>query len=364
MGLYKRGSVWWMSFTHRGGQIRKSTETEDKKLAIRIFDKLKGEIAEGKWFEDLEGERITFQELMNKYMTDYSSISKSRASHERDKGLIKHLAPVFGEMILTEITARQIADYKVMRRQEGAAPRTVNYELSLMGHAFNMALCDWEWVRENPVRKVRKEKVRNTIERWLTLDEEEKLVAASPKWLQEIIVFAIQTGFRESEILGLTWKQVDLNRRTITIFEQKNGGIDTLPVSQRALGILLHKREERHGQNQWVFPSQCGTKLCQHNLIRAFHEAIKRARIDKLRFHDLRHTFATRLVQNGVDLYSVQKLGRWKTTAMITRYAHHYPESLRPGIETMDGVGGGFITNLSHVIKNKGSQPLLRLVTP
>ena len=267
-------------------------------------------------------------------------------------------------MILTEIKARQIADYKVMRRQEGAAPRTVNYELSLMGHAFNMALREWEWVRENPVSKVRKEKVRNTIERWLTLEEEGKLVAASPKWLQEIIVFAIHTGFRESEILGLTWKQVDLNRRTITIYEQKNGNIDTLPISQNALRILGQRYENRHGQSQWVFLSKCGTRLCPHNLIRAFYEAIKRAGIERLRFHDLRHTFATRLVQNGVDLYTVQKLGRWKTTAMVTRYAHHYPESLRPGIETMDGVGGDFVTNLSHVIKKKGSQPLLRLVTP
>jgi integrase len=265
MGLYRRGSVWWMGFTHSGKQLRRSTETEDKKLAIRIFDKLKGEIAEGKWFESLEGEEITFHELMNKYMSDYSAISKARSSHERDKGLRKHLEPIFGDMLLTEIKACQIADYKVMRRQEGASPRTVNYELSLMGHAFNMALREWEWVRVNPVSKVRKERVRNTIERWLTFEEEAKLVAASPKWLQEIIVFAIQTGFRESEILGLTWKQVDLNRRTITIYEQKNGNIDTVPISRSALRVLRQRYEDRHGQSQWVFLSKCGTRLCREH---------------------------------------------------------------------------------------------------
>ena len=83
-----------------------------------------------------------------------------------------------------------------------------------------------------------------------------------------------------------------------------------------------------------------------------------------MRFNDLRHTFATRLVQNGVDLYRVQKLGRWKTMSMIMRYAHHYPESLRPGIETMNRGGSKVITNLSQPQKSKGPRPRLRLVTP
>lgn len=69
---------------------------------------------------------------------------------------------------------------------------------------------------------------------------------------------------------------------------------------------------------------------------RAFYSAAKKAKVKKLRFHDLRHTFATRLVQAGVDLYTVQKLGRWKNVSMIMRYAHHYPESLRSGVEVLD----------------------------
>ncbi|HPM11251.1 MAG TPA: hypothetical protein PK941_12520, partial [Paludibacter sp.] len=163
MGLYKRDTVWWMSFTHNGKQIRRSTETEDKKLAIRIFDKLKGEIAEGKWFEKSHGEGYTFGDLMDKYMSEYSALNKAPKSYERDKGLRKNLDPVFGNMILTEITPLQISDYKVKRRMEGAAPRTVNYELTLMGHAFNLAVREWEWLKDNPVNKVQKEKVNNLI---------------------------------------------------------------------------------------------------------------------------------------------------------------------------------------------------------
>lgn len=295
MGIFRRGEIWWMRFSYQGRQIRRSTETADKKLAQRIFDKLMGDIAEGKWFERLPGEDYTFKDMMDRYMSEHSAINKAPRSHERDKGLRKHLEPVFGNMTLTEISPKQINEYKVKRRIEGAAPRTVNYELILMGHAFNLALREWEWVKENPVSKIRKEKVHNFIERWLTSEEEEKLLRASPRWLQQIIVFAIHTGFREGEILDLKWRQVDLKRRTITIYEQKNRSVDTLPINRTAWAILLERNQSPHQESDCVFVNTCGKRILTSNLIRAFHMAIEKAGIAKLRFHDLRHTFATRL---------------------------------------------------------------------
>src|SRR5215216_7723413 len=124
-----------------------------------------------------------------------------------------------------------MAEYKGSRRAAGAAPKTVNDELTLLGHAYKLAMMEWEWASINPVSKVAKEKVRNQIERWLTTDEEQRLMAASPSWLQRIILFALHTGMRQSEILDLQWEQVDLVRRTLTILEQKNGGRDTLPLN-------------------------------------------------------------------------------------------------------------------------------------
>ena len=91
--------------------------------------------------------------------------------------------------------------------------------------------------------------------------------------------------------------------------------------------------------------------------------AVKKSGIRRLRFHDLRHTFATRLVQNGVDLLTLQKLGRWKEVKMVMRYAHHCTESLRAGIEVMDKIQYGVITNLSQSQKNRGHKSILRLVT-
>ena len=154
--------------------------------------------------------------------------------------------------------------------------------------------------------------------------------------LQEIIVFAIATGLRQGEILNLRWSQVDLFRKTITILEQKNKDHDTLPLNEKALKVLRARAKLRSLQCDNVFFNGTGNPIDARNLLRAFYAAVKRAGIAHLRFHDLRHTFATRLVQRKVDIYAVQKLGRWKSISMVERYGHHYSESLRPGIEALD----------------------------
>jgi len=355
-----------MGFTHQGRQYRQSTETEDKALAQRIFDKVKGELAEGKWFEKLPGESYRFKDLMAKYLNEYSAANKAKTSHVRDKSLIAHLNKTFGELYLTDITSVIISEYKVRRRSEGASPRTINYELTLMSHAYSIAIREWEWVNDNPVKRVKKERVHNTIERWLSLDEEERLLKASPKWLQEIIIFAINTGLRQSELLNLTWSQIDLFRRTITITEQKNHGIDTLPLNETAMQVLRGREAAASSELQdYVFPNTLNKRKGNRLLLKGFYSAIKKAEIKNFRFHDLRHTFATRLVQQGVGILEVQKLGRWKTTSMVMRYAHHNTESLRPSIEAMDVIKNQkFITILSQSKKIRSGERHLKLVSP
>jgi integrase len=337
-----------MRLTFRGKQIRKSTETGDKKLAKRIYHKILGEIAEGKWFERLPGEKKSFKEMMEKYLKEHSARNKTLKSHDRDKELANHLLGSFGDSILTEITPRSISEYKVKRRDEGASPRTINYELALMSHAFNLAIKEWEWLKDNPVSRVSREKVNNMRERWLTFEEEGKLLDASPKWLQELIIFSLETGLRQGETLNLQWPQVDLFRRTITILEQKNRGKDTIPLNERALEVLKAKARIRHIKTNYVFHNNNRNRIGVSNLLRAFYSATKKSKLKGFRWHDLRHTFATRLIQAGVDLYSVQKLGRWKNIQMVMRYAHHYPESLRAGVEALNKVRQQISTNLAQ----------------
>jgi integrase len=338
-----------MEFTYKGRQIRKSTGTSNKKLAEKIYHKVLGEIAERRWFERLPGEEKTFTEMIAKYLKEHSARNKTPKSHDRDRQLANHLIRFFGDSILTEITPRSISEYKVKRRDEGASPRTINYELALMSHAFNLAIKEWEWLKDNPVRKVSREKVNNIIERWMTYEEEQKLLNASIEWLRPILILGIETGLRQDELLNLKWSNVDLFRKTLTILEQKNKGKDILPLSEKAMEVLKARAKVRSINNDLVFFNRNGNRIDARDLLRAFYSATKKAKIENLRWHDAtRHTFATRLVQAGVDLYTVQKLGRWKTTQMVMRYAHHYPESLRRGVEILDKVRKEFSTNLAQ----------------
>ncbi|HQP31787.1 MAG TPA: site-specific integrase [Deltaproteobacteria bacterium] len=136
-----------------------------------------------------------------------------------------------------------------------------------------------------------------------------------------------------------------------------------LPLNATAMGVLVERQKTFPGPNDYVFPDTLNQQKGKRLLLRAFYIAMARAGIENFRFHDLRHTFATRMVQNGVSIFDLQKLGRWKTVSMVMRYAHHNPESLRSAIEVMDGSDKPFITNLSHLPKRKSERPYLRLVT-
>ncbi len=355
MGLYKRGPVWWMSFMCNSIRYRQSTETADKKLAQKILDKIRGEVVEGKWFERLPGEDKSFKDMMEKYLAEHAS---KKASAKDFEGYSKTLISFFGDQIVTDVTPKDINAYKTKRHQDGVKPATINRELAAMKKAFNLALKEWEWVRENPVLKVSMEQENNKRDRWLKGEEEMKLLAASPPWLRELIIFALNTGMRLSEILELKWSEVDLSRITVTVIRSKNGEKRTIPLNWRAFEMLQAKCGGKQPvETDFVFPSQAWTMLSKYNVIRAFRKVTRRAKIADFHFHDLRHTFATRLVQAGKDLYKAQKLLGHKTAAVTQRYAHHHPDSLRDAVAVLDA-GKGAVSH-NFVTGNKKGATLI-----
>jgi integrase len=332
MGLYKRGSVWWMSFVCKGKYYRKSTETEDRKLAQRILNKVKGEIAERKWFESLPGEEKTFKEMMEKYLDEYAS---KKAAAESFKRYARKAISLLGDYALLDITPKVINEFKTKRRNNGLGPASINRELATMKKAFNLAIREWEWVRDNPVSRVSMEQENNERDRWLGDEEEKRLLELCPSWLRELVMFALNTGMRLGEIISLEWKGVDLFRKTVTIFKSKNKEMRTIPINETIFEMLKSKVRVK-SISGLVFHSPSHTKLHITSVDHAFKKALRRAGIENFRFHDLRHTFATRLVQAGRDLYKVQRLLGHKSPAMTQRYAHHYPESLRDTVEILD----------------------------
>jgi integrase len=221
-----------------------------------------------------------------------------------------------------------------------------------MKHAFNLAIKEWEWAKQNPVSRVSFEQEDNKRDRWLSQEEEGRLLPTCVPWVREIMTMALHTGMRMGEILSLKWDAVDLFRRTVIILQSKNGDKRTIPLNGNAFALLKEKLKNRGPLSEWIFPSQAGTKHDGHGLRRAFRKALKTATIHDFHFHDLRHTFATRLVQAGVDLYKVQKLLGHRSPVMTQRYAHHSSESLREGVNVLDREGT--ITNPSHPDQEPG----------
>jgi site-specific recombinase XerD len=335
--MFKRSDIWWTCISHNGRKIQKSLETSDKKLAQAIEAKIRTEIVEGKYYERLTGQCKTFKDMMDKFMKEYAP-TVSLNTQEGYKYYLKNLSRFFGNPGLMSITPKIVAKYKLYRRDKGASPSTVNRELYMLSKAFNLAVKEWEWLKDNPVSRVQKERENNEVDRWLTEDEERKLLGNSPDWLREIIVFALNTGLRQDELLSLEWSRVNLLRKTILIQKTKNNKPNTLPLNSLALNILMQKHEGKviSLKNDLVFSSQSGTKIGKRNLIRAFAQALEKAEINDFTFHCLRHTFATRLAQNGVDIYKIAKLLNHKDLKNTQRYSHHCPESLMIGVQILE----------------------------
>ncbi len=155
MGLYKRGRVWWIRFTHNGKPVKCSTKVTEKRLAEKIHAKVILEISEGKWFNKTEDDTRTLGELFEKYINEYSVYNKVESGVRSDRGLSKSLINFFGNVPLVEISPKHISEYKTMCRKKGLAPATINHHTGVLGHAFSLAIKEWEWVRENPVSRVK-----------------------------------------------------------------------------------------------------------------------------------------------------------------------------------------------------------------
>jgi integrase len=336
MGLYrqKRSKVWWMSLTHNGKRIRQSTETTDKKLAAAILAKVRTLIVEGKWFETEQLKYRTLQEFIDKYVKERSS-HKAPKSYVRDKNCFKHLQDFFGVCTLAEINPGRVNEYK-QKRLEVADPQTVVKELGLLKAAFNVAIKEWEWCKDNPVTKVSMPQVPPGRVRYLTSVELNSLLDNAEDWFRPILITAVHTGMRKGNLLSLSWDQVDLTRKVIILEKTKNRDRLAIPINDTLYKTLMDLRKIVP-INKLVFHRE-GKPLYSKLLSRALTRALKKSGIENFRFHDIRHTFASLLVQNKTDLFVVQKLLGHRDSRMTQRYAHLAHERLAAAVCNLDEI--------------------------
>ena len=280
-----------------------------------------------------EAEPVSFACLADTYIDDYAKVKKR--SWKTDYYLVKSsMKPFFGTMTCAAIRSLDVERYVKHRLDEGVSKATANRCVQILRVMFNLAI-DWGYLNDNPVRKVKLFSEKDNLkERVLTGDEELRLLDASLAHMRPIIICALHTGMRRGEILGLRWDQVDFGNGTIRVDKAKSGKPRFIPINGTLLGLLRRQQIEHPGA-EFVFPS-FRTGRAFFKVDKAFKRACKLASITGLRFHDLRHTFASRLIARGVDIITVKELLGHSSVRITERYTHSLSEQRRRAVGQLD----------------------------
>jgi site-specific recombinase XerD len=268
-----------------------------------------------------------------------------------DSMMRNHLLPVLGHKHMGAISAPDVAVFVNHMRTQGYAPGTCNRALVLLRYGFTLAL-RWKVVGidANPVTEVKNLRDDNKLERYLTNDQMVSLMAAvresDSSMLQHIVLFLLYTGARKREVLDATWADVDWGRKSWRIPKTKSGKIRHIPLSAGALQLLstLKAMTEQSGGMNSVAKGQMATRFIFANpqtgapytsFYYSWDAARKRAGLPDLRVHDLRHSFASFLVNAGRSLYEVQELLGHADIRTTSRYAHLSRERLFEAVESV-----------------------------
>ncbi|HEX3036083.1 MAG TPA: tyrosine-type recombinase/integrase [Thermodesulfobacteriota bacterium] len=329
---------WWIRYTVNGKDKWESVGKVGivtKAVAQAKLEQRQRQVRLGQL--DMIGAKIpTLQEFAPEYLS-YVRDTVGKRSWKRDELSLTHLNSFLGDQKLSAITSKDILDYQSKRLKDRVKPATVNRELACLKHLFNVAKQKSQFFGENPVSKVKFLEENNQMARVLTPEEEERLLASSAPHLIPIILTAVRIGMRKSEILSLKWINVDLGNSAITVepTNTKSKKLNRIPIGKRLREILL-KQKLKTGFSEYVFLNPEGKPYQRHDsLKRCFQGALRRAGIKGLRFHDLRHTAATRMIERGSGIVEVSKMLGHSALSTTMRYAHP-DNSLREAAENAD----------------------------
>lgn len=298
----------------------------------------------------------TFRQYADAYL---DSVSVHKESHEREQRLMGNLKEFFGDARLSKITRTRVIEYRKIRARD-VKPATVNREIALLRHMFNVAI-DQSLVAVNPARggpglRAFKESRRNrylemaeiatlltAIDGRIAKNSDNKLKAPAKKYWQYlrtavVVVVALHAGMRKGEILTLRWKQLNWEKARIELEKTKNGDPRRVPMDSIVAHELAEHRRRIKDDQDLVFPSfdRDGKVVPLADVKVSFGIALRDAGITDFRFHDLRHTFASHYVMSGGNLYTLAKILGHKDIKMTQRYADLSPDFIDKERERLD----------------------------
>lgn len=300
------------------------------------------EIDAGRYFDKLESQKHTLGEAIDRYIElvlprkpkNASNVEQHLLWWKRQLGdyTLHSLKPSLVAEMRDFLTSDQT--YRGKKR----SPATVVRYLSSLSHLFTIAINEWGWLTENPIRKINKPKISNSRVRFLSDEERARLLDACQRSrcpvLYLAVLLALATGMRYSEVMKLTRKDIDLDLGVITLYETKNGEVRSIPLVGAPWHLVKAHVERLPANSSLLFPSPNNPKR-PIDIRSAWEKAVKDANIQDFRFHDLRHTTASYLAMNGHSLLDIATLLGHKDLQMTKRYAHLSQEYKKRMVSTM-----------------------------
>lgn len=329
MSLYRRkdSPYWWVKLPPIQGEsspLQISTGTAEKRKASEFHDRLKAQ----RWEQERIGlkPRHTWADAVLKFLEETSH----KRSQSKDIGILRWLDPYLGQKYIDEVDRTLVDQIKSARTSIGTRS-TANRYLAVIRSILRKARDEWEWIEHIPKISLYKEPDGRT--RALNYEEFARLHAELPSHLADMALFTVATGLRQANVAKLEWAEVDvaLRHAWIPADKFKNGSPHAVPLNEIALAVL-QKQIGKHATHVFTYRGAPVTNVST----KAWKAALKRAGIENFRWHDLRHTFATWHRQAGTPNHELQRLGGWKTPAMVERYAHIAPEGLQSAASRLD----------------------------
>lgn len=336
--VFSRDNFWWIDYRDPHGRRKRKKISPDKKTAQAVLNKILTSIAEKKYLDkDEDSQKLSFSEFADQYLKIHSKVENK--SWRDDEKRLKVLKEEFGSRSLGSIKTDDIVQFKskLLSREKAPGktirPATVNRYLMLLQGLFSRAIEWGNYTQQHPCKSVKILKENNQKERFLSGEEIQKLLSECYDELKDVVEFDLCTGMRAGELLGLKWSDIDFKLGLIFIrrsgkaaYSPKSGKNRAVPMTTYSKNILMRLSENR--ENEFVFQSRHWD---------AYKAAVERAglnpegthNLDKVVFHTLRHTFASQLAIQGVDLYRIAKLIGDSLQVVEKRYAHLQPKHLQ-----------------------------------
>lgn len=339
------------------------------KTQAEVKEKLKKAIEEAKGLDVAKAESYTVGQWMDVWYEYYAKIKVRPSSHKTYEGYIKnHIKPSIGNIPLTKLTTldlqrlyqKLLTEGRVDRLEaknqpKGLSPKTVRNINQVISSAMQLAI-QQHLIAQNPTDGCALPKTEHREMQTLSADQLAAfLLEAKHSGVFEMYYIELATGLRRGELLGLKWEDIDFSNQTLRVRRQVgriNGEVREAPLKTKnayrtislgtdAVGVLKQQREKQPSSS-YVFPGPTGGPIAPDSVLHMLHRVLDRAGLPEIRFHDLRHTFATLALQNGVDVKTVSgMLGHFSAGFTLDTYAHVTTAAQKKAAETMGAVLAG-----------------------